>query len=773
MNFILFTILREYLCCQLLDTCSEKSISSVLPESKTDLYLLLYDMLRENSGSPFEPLFSTSSRLPSYLQALVRGRLERMRNYNEAVDYTYIVCLRSSVFIESPTDMDDGFIVTKDSVFGVFMRKFSLGFHFQTFEQMVNFLDLFFEAYDTNLRDQIQCSSLDIFGFIQSFSRDKYLISNRDHVLEISAKIADAVGRFGCKPNDNFHKYNKMLNLARQLYPDVPEIHYTSHKLAVEKRNLSEAEKELHSYFQTFMATNACGEDCSTICAFMAVSEAAMRLSFKQWNKGKCFEKEALQKALESESKVPLCHVKVAHTLLNSSAEPFRYDDQLASKKLSKSNAIGLAEFRTQFWTMLDSRATPTQLLALYYNSPYAACGYYFAICLLDLANMWLFYGYPILSTTLSQCVINADNLKPCSYSDSVMTNSFANVIQQFNAAGSIGTALQLTNSCKSILCRFPGCSMITEAGLLVELKQNLRSAIDFDHCHRLVNALRLCCPWESGLWQAEVERKRGNYSACYELLCHVADCASSRRDHSDLSHPSAKSHFSKVQSKLASNVCIENDEADPFNHVILPVFPDYIPVGGLCKLAQVESRAYLCLAELYFSLGLYEHASEMISLANQLCEMYHLDLGSKIGQLLAYAVHLQKHQFVDKLENPFGMARNLHEILHRSGRSAQAKYVVLMSRIRIWSHERSHNPEIVSQRNKELKAHAVQLLKVLNYYHLVDDRKFILDTLALLAVALNALGKRSERNEIARLVHVLKQDFYTSCSPILSINMF
>ncbi|VDP60564.1 unnamed protein product [Schistosoma curassoni] len=124
----------------------------------------------------------------------------------------------------------------------------------------------------------------------------------------------------------------------------------------------------------------------------------------------------------------------------------------------------------------------------------------YFTVCQLDLATMWQFYGYPNMATVLMQCIINADCLEPCPYSDTVLANAFANIIKEFNFMGSIETALKLSKICRSILCRFPNQSPLLQASMEVELEQHLRSGYDLAQCDRLVNSIKLYCPWEAAI---------------------------------------------------------------------------------------------------------------------------------------------------------------------------------------------------------------------------------------------------------------------------------
>lgn len=91
--------------------------------------------------------------------------MERLRNVFEVLNYTHPSTLKNEIFSDYLCMEDeDKFVVMKDSVFGksikfhccyspgLFLRKFALGFHHLSFEEMVRFLDQFFEAYDAAIQ---------------------------------------------------------------------------------------------------------------------------------------------------------------------------------------------------------------------------------------------------------------------------------------------------------------------------------------------------------------------------------------------------------------------------------------------------------------------------------------------------------------------------------------------------------------------------------------------------------------------------------------------
>ncbi|CAH8560429.1 unnamed protein product [Schistosoma bovis] len=415
-SFMLFIILREYICSLMMSDNSEDQIQYSNSKDTINLYMLMYEMLKENIGNPFDILKcnSQSARIPAYLKPLIRGRIERLRNYYEAVAYTNLSTFKNLIFakslnvgneIDDDDDEDSGdggggvsqnsnrrrFLLTKDSVFGLFIRKFSLGIYSQSFEKIIQFLDSFFDAYDNEMCSisNLDTEDLIVQKFAHSFTRDQYLISTRNQALDVCSEIIDSIGKIGGRPNLNLQKYNELLLLAKKMYPEVSYTHYASHVYALHKRNLTMAENELHAYFETCMAsvqnpeislttstfsgagtvstttTTTAGQgtitssvltppiNSSNTCAHMAVTGAAMHLNFGHWYKGKCLIKEALQKSLESESKDSLGHVKVTHTLLNSSTDPFRYDNEVPMKQSFKSNVSYWIIFNELFYVHL------------------------------------------------------------------------------------------------------------------------------------------------------------------------------------------------------------------------------------------------------------------------------------------------------------------------------------------------------------------------------------------------------------------------------------
>ncbi|CAH8542985.1 unnamed protein product [Heterobilharzia americana] len=886
-SFIMFIVLREYIGCLLISNSSVDRTHCINSKERIDLYMLMYEMLKENIGNPFDILKDDHNRshLPAYLRPIIQGRIERLRNYYEAVAYTNLSTFKNLIFLkfgdigndadEDNDDDDDNeneisdmgdnnsrkkFLLAKDSVFGLFLRKFALGFYSQSFEKMIQFLDSFYEAYDNQITNNVNRINMKagnehkrmdssstsstwpendsiVHNFAHSFKRDQYLISTRNQALEVCSGIIDSVGKFGGRPNINLQRYNELLSLAKKMYPELSYTHYASHIYALHIRNFTMAENELHSYFETCMAridnpeaslipapsksssataaasaagvstaaaaastttaTTTAGAmtssasnptiSSSNTCAHMAVTAAAMHLNFGHWHRGKCLIKEALQKSLESESKDSLGHVKVTHTLLNSSADPFRYDDQVPMKKPFKSNNVTLTEFRTKFWSALDSGSEPYELLTAYFNSSNAISQAYFAICQLDLATMWQFYGYPNMATVLMQCIINADCLHPCPNSDTVLTNAFANIIKEFNSMGLIETALKLSKICRSTLCRFPGQSPLLQASIEIELEQNLRSGYDLAQCDRLVNSLRLYCPWEAALRQAEVEQKRGNISYTHDILRYIIDSIIERRDH-DCGLLKQSSKNNDNEKLLHSSNDLWNPKK-PFTHLILPTFPEHTPVGGLCKLANIELRAHLALIELLITLKLYMYAFSEIDVASKLCRQYKLNLGLEMINLLQCAAHLSMNNnqmkmatttnnndsntghnklsftWINKLreDNPTGMLElntSLEEILHRTDQLTKIRCRVFISRIRLLNDTNENDRSFIQM-------HIAELLKALHYYRQLDDRKRVLDILVLMATALNSMNEPAKRNEVSKSFHMLREHFGFDSTPV------
>ncbi|KAA3681277.1 uncharacterized protein DEA37_0011396 [Paragonimus westermani] len=567
-----------------------------------------------------------------------------------------------------------------------------------------------------------------------------YLIVSRNHTLETSLRIAESIGQLGGQPTTDVRQLDKILSQFKCLFPNLPAPYYASHLLNTRKRNLTEAERNLLDYFETRMSSEKSEKNLSNICAYMAVAAANMHLSFGHWFRGRCLEKEALKKALESESKSPLNHVRITRNLLNANTEPFRYDGQISCSNLNRSTHVIVTELRTKFWSMVDSGAHPADLLALYFNSPAAMTPIYFAVYLLDLATMWLIYGYPVLHTTLLQCVINADCLQPCPISDAVLSTAFAGMIMAFNAAGAVKQALQLARSAETVLYRFSEKSAFLRASLQVELDQALRSRIDMSHCDRLVNALRLFCPWEATLYQAEVERCRGNTSASHALLQHVIEDVTCRlRDTTACTD--SRQHTPK-----------RSDSTDFLSHFEMPTLDGHVPVGGLVRLVQIGVRAQLALVELFLSVGMFTQAEAILDDARCWTNQYKLYAAETSRVLLRQAVAIAQSTFVEPTLTD--LDDTLTQLLHQSDVHAQQRGLVFISRLRL----RALNDD--PQRKTFLRLHLEQLWVALEFFRSVDDRRRILDLLVLLATALNASGHVAERNEVAQAFLELRDKY-------------
>ncbi|THD20468.1 hypothetical protein D915_008599 [Fasciola hepatica] len=748
-NFVLYILLREYIGSMMIDS----SLSQDLGEAKKDkvaVYMFFYKRLRDFSPSPFSWLCDSSAPLSARLQALVRGRIERLRNVFEVLSYTHPNTLKSEIFSDYLCMEDEEkFVVMKDSVFGLFLRKFALGFHHLSFEEMVRFLDQFFEAYDTVLQN-FRPESKFMMSEQSHFDKTSAL-STRKHALEASTKIVNSIGLLGGRPETDVKTLDDVLSLSRNLFPDLPAPYYAAHLLATRKRHLTEAESNLHAYVETRMAAAGLDKSMSNTCAYLSIAAAAMHLSFGQWQRSKCLEKEALKKSLESECKAPLNHIRVTHTLLSSNMEPFRYDGEIPSAKVPRSPHVALAEMRTGFWDMVDSGAPTKDLLTVHFNSAVAMSPTYFSLCLLDVATLWSLYGYPTLYAALLQCVVSADCLQPCPYSDIVLTTAFSGLIREYNAAGAITEALELTKACVQVLCRFAEKSVVRQAGLQVELEQAIRSQTDLSRCDRLINALRLCCPWEAALYQAEVERCRGNPLTSHDLLHHVVDSVSERLGLS----VDTSDRLSIARTSVASTGQTASKHA-LFSRVQFPEFDRQIPVGGQAKLAQIGLRARLALVESLLSMGLCDQATKHLSRATALAERYRLELGAVTVKLLKYVTEVQLGRSVSDV---VGLRSALHQILHRADRWTRCRCVVFAARVNLKVQESS------ADRLQALSSYLEQLFRVFQFYRVTDDRKRILDLIVLMASALHTLGRTAERNTLSRTYVQLRNEYQCGTS--------
>ncbi|GAA52810.1 hypothetical protein CLF_108855 [Clonorchis sinensis] len=767
--------------------------------------------------------------------------IDRIRDSFEAVNYIHPSDVKTLLLSSSVSlDEDDGFFPTRDSVFGLFLRKFALGFHHQSFEEMCKFKYSFLKAYDkaTSFK-RIK------YPFAQPNSCNLQLLnsSTRTHTSETALQISSAVGQLGGRPGLDTKELDETFSRCKNLFPELPAPYYAAHLLAIRKRNISEAVDNLCSYFETRMASEWSDKGLKNTCAYMAVASANMHLSFGHWLRGKCLEKEALKKSLESESGASLNHLKITHSLLNTDTASFRYDSQIPQRIINRMPVGSLPKGAT----------TQKRLFLLYFNSPVTMLPACFSICLLDIATVWSLYGYPILYTALLQCVINADCLQPCPMSDVVLSTAFAGMIKEFSASGAVNEALNLANCVETVICRFSEKSTIHQARLQVELEQALRSGVDLAQCDRLVNALRLCCPWEAALYQAEVERLRGNCVTSHDLLQHVVQSALCRLKSatiktSEVTSGAADSSTSRLNSSITFHV-------EPFSHLSIPVFDQHVPLGGIARLAQIAVRAQFALHALR-TLHSAPSSEPSVELDRVLCEALHQSDHSTQWRCLTYASRLRLRSSAELHNYHWMSARSLSMIDARKSIPAGNEYdgarkslkrqivkslrkdreLCYLSPLPTSSEnetvaarasygryadltadgvdELSSNQEIISgfaeylcsntvarytsfggkgncccgvfvcelkqtfrrasyfmfdvvQDERLLFAwgpsvlqfHIQQLYGALTFYRSVDDRRRILDILALLAVALNCGGHTKERNELANAFHELRKE--------------
>ncbi|CAH8532256.1 unnamed protein product [Dicrocoelium dendriticum] len=308
-------------------------------------------------------------------------------------------------------------------------------------------------------------------------------------------------------------------------------------------------------------------------------------------------------------------------------------------------------------------------------------------------------------------------------------------MVKIFGDSGAIKEALHMNSVVANILHRSPEKMALRQAGLQVELEQALRSRADLAYCDRLVNALRLCCPWEATLFQAELERCRGNYNACCDLLRHITVSAEARIK-------CTSSLNNQFPSRSESTICPE-----PLSHLNLATFEDHVSVGGLVKIALIGLRAHLLLAEVFLSKGMCQKADKELNDAHCQAEKFRLSSGEAAILLLRQAVNVVLARSSQPVDSPTDQI--LSEILHRSDSCTRFRYSVFVSRLRL-SYLSSD-----SDRLSFLKCHLQLLLNALEFHRSLDDRQQILLLLILLIAALHASGRIEERN---RAVHALEE---------------
>ncbi|CAH8532274.1 unnamed protein product [Dicrocoelium dendriticum] len=274
-NLILFVLIREYLSAIDLDNPVFSDVKQA--DEKVKFYMFCYSLLRNAPTDPFDCLRQDSSVLPTRIRVLLRDRFSQLRNFFELVNYTHPSTVRGLFFSDVPLEDEDKFMLTKDSVFGLFLRRFSLGFHHQSFEQMTEFLNGFFEAYDVSIHSNTQensmpCTSTESVGPASGC------------VFSKPAKpIADSFAKLTCHQNDHSTHWKQNYGDSKPLSLHLSVPRYTSLLHATQKRNLTQAEHDLCAYFETEMSRERSDSGPNNICAYMAVAAADMHLSFGNW----------------------------------------------------------------------------------------------------------------------------------------------------------------------------------------------------------------------------------------------------------------------------------------------------------------------------------------------------------------------------------------------------------------------------------------------------------------------------------------------------------
>ncbi|CAH8560403.1 unnamed protein product [Schistosoma bovis] len=100
-----------------------------------------------------------------------------------------------------------------------------------------------------------------------------------------------------------------------------------------------------------------------------------------------------------------------------------------------------------------------------------------------------------------------------------------------------------------------------------------------------------------------------------------------------------------------------------------------------------------------------------------------------------------------------YELNNSLEEILHRTDQLTKYRCQVFLSRTRLLIDINENNHSFIQM-------HMSELLKALNYYRQLDDRKRILDILVLMATALNSINEYVKRNEVSKSFHILREHF-------------
>ncbi|VDD76887.1 unnamed protein product [Mesocestoides corti] len=621
-NFAGFIVVREHI-----DNIPN---SERLEEEKTyKFYAFLLRLLR-GEDSPVVPKLNQLIFINVTLFDLVLERLEYLRSSDNLVEYVHPSFI-DEVLSTSEDELEELNATSfhADSLVGQFLRKFVIGFHLMTFDQMIKFRDAFYDYYDA-VRNQMDTSDASLFGHLST-----------NQVAKFSESIIKKVGQLGSMCPAQYDHLIESLRTFQKTHPDLATPHFTSHLIAMRQRNFTQAEAELYKAFEMVISGPVKDSTLAAICdpkpseAWTGMTLAAVDMHHRlgHEHQARSFQRQALNQALETNDTVCLRQAKAAHDVLNSLGEPFRYETADTSTKGHVSTDLLLTELRCKLLKLLGTGASPQRILLTFFNSAVATQSEVLAIVLLDVAFVFAFYGHSILATTLLQCVVMIDCLRPCSISDEVLAMAISQLARAFAVSGSPAQAVRMLEEGASTIGQFDELSIFERARVETQLEQALRIGSDLNYCSRLVSNLALFCPWESNLRRACVELKRGNQPLAFHLLQIIAGTAEGLRTSIDFSDTLCSGRRGGADAVDAEEVSSS-----------LPLLSHLPPTGGVAALVRFEVRARIAMADAFACINVFHEAIDQLERACTLSRRYHMNLFTDIATVMLAAVsHLAR----------------------------------------------------------------------------------------------------------------------------------
>ncbi|VDK36906.1 unnamed protein product [Taenia asiatica] len=651
-NYIGFIVAREYL-----DNVTKLVYSD---EAKLHNFYKFLLKLLQGDDALVIPCLTDPSCMSEVLSHLVLERIEILRKIDYVVDYVHRSCIKKA-FSRDAEELDDLKSVAfhQDSLVGQFLRKFAIGFHLQSFEQVTKFCNSFYAYYDSvRTREKLFSVSL-----------SSYLSSNQ--VITFSEEIITKAGRLGSLSSSEFDSLVKKLQSYQRNYPDLATPRFASHAVAMRQRNLSQAETNLFKAFEMAISwpptdsSSAVAPEPRPVDAWtrMTLGAADMHHRFGHSPQARSFLHQALAQALETNDVLSLRHAKVSYFVnysISSGNLPSlnrRFGD-IVVHPIGNSDAVFaglvdvhfnhqvdllLTELCCKLFKLIGTGVIPQKVLLTYFNSVVAPQSDALAIVLLNLAFIFSVYGYKwvFVLPHLTKFIV-----------------------------GLPAQAVQIIESAIETIGRFEEFAHFERARVETQLEQALRTDTDLSNCGRLINDLALFCPWEASLRRANLELKRGNHALAIDILQALADRAESLRTAIGVNDDDGLH---------SQNLCREASHEDTgrLSQVLEPP-----RAGGLAALVRFEVRARIAMTEILASNGIFSEALNQLERASLLSRQYHMKTFVNICTIMVATISsIEELPENSPLVNGMSIFETFTDICHQ----AEPAVVMHLTNMKLW----------------------------------------------------------------------------------------